>query len=255
MRSPDPKDRFSSRVDAYIRYRPGYPHEIIEYLREGFGLREDSVVADVGSGTGIFTELLLSNGNTVYAVEPNDAMRAAAERQLGGNPRFVSIAAPAEKTALPAASVDLLTAAHSFHWFDPQPTRREFARVLKPGRPVVLIWNHRRTDTTPFLAEYERFLLRHATDYTKINHANVEAERLEAFYSPSSYTTKSFTNEQVMDFDGLRGFVLSSSYLPGPSDPGHGEMMDDLARLFERHRRNGAVRFEYSTNVYCGNLG
>lgn len=254
MQSPDPKERFSSRVDAYARYRPGYPREVVDYLREGCDLPPGSVVADVGSGTGIFTELLLSSGYAVYAVEPNDAMREAAERQLGANPRFTSIAASAEETTLAESSVDVVTAAHSFHWFDPRPTRREFERVLKPGGPVVLIWNHRRTDTTPFLADYEDFLLRHATDYTKINHANVEAQRLESFFAPSAFTLKRFPNGRTVDFDALRGFVRSSSYLPGPADAGHGEMMDDLAILFERHQRGGTVRFEYSTNVYCGTL-
>lgn len=252
--SPDPKERFTSRVDAYVRYRPGYPGEVIEYLRERYELRPDSIVADIGSGTGIFTELLLSNGNTVFAVEPNDAMRRAAETRFRANPRFVSVAAAAEKTTLGDGEVDMITGAQSFHWFDPQSTRAEFARILRNGGPVVLIWNARLTDATPFLAEYERFLHEQATDYAKVNHVDVERDRLDAFYSPSTYTTKSFPNEQVLDFDGLRGRVLSSSYMPSPESAGFSEMIESLARLFERFEENGTVRIEYSTNVYCGRL-
>lgn len=254
MQSRDPKERFSSRVEAYVRYRPGYPEEIIDYLRDRYDLQRDSVVADIGSGTGIFTELLLSNGNTVYAVEPNDAMRAAAEKRFEANPRYSSVAASAEKTALDDAAVDMVTCAHAFHWFEPQPTRREFVRILKPGGPVVLIWNARLTDTTPFLAAYERFLLEYASDYRKVNHVNVERDRLDSFYSPSTYTIRSFPNEQVFDFDGLRGLVLSSSYMPGPESPSFSAMIDALKVLFERHEKAGAVRIEYSTNVYCGRL-
>ncbi|MFM1850906.1 MAG: hypothetical protein RIS54_590 [Verrucomicrobiota bacterium] len=149
--SRDATGRFSDRVEAYVRYRPGYPADLISTLVAEAQLGPDSVVADVGSGTGIFTALLLPDTGTVHAIEPNAPMRTWAESTMGAEPKFHSHGTPAEATGLPDASVDLVTAAQAFHWFDPVATRREFARILKPGGQVALIWNERLTDTTPFL--------------------------------------------------------------------------------------------------------
>jgi ubiquinone/menaquinone biosynthesis C-methylase UbiE len=149
----DVTQRFSSRVDNYIRYRPGYPDAILDTLRDAYGLTPASIVADVGSGTGILTEMFLRHGNVVYGIEPNREMREAAERLLAGYDRFHSVAATAEDTTLGDDSVDLVTAGQAFHWFDPSKARAEFARVLKPGGWVALIWNE-RVVTTPFLADY-----------------------------------------------------------------------------------------------------
>src|SRR5215475_11491376 len=126
----DVTQRFSSRVDNYIKYRPGYPNEIIETLRSECGLNADSIIADIGSGTGILAEMFLRNGNQVYGVEPNREMREAGERSLKDYPCFHSVAARSEETTLPDHSVDFITAGQSFHWFDREKTRAEFARVL-----------------------------------------------------------------------------------------------------------------------------
>ena len=122
---PDPTRRFSNRVDDYVRYRPHYPPGVLDRLREGIALTPRTVIADVGSGTGISTELFLQNGNTVFAIEPNPEMRAAAERLLGGRPNFHSVRGTAEATTLPDGSVDCVVAAQAFHWFDPEKTRVE----------------------------------------------------------------------------------------------------------------------------------
>lgn len=253
--APDPKERFSSRVGDYARHRPGYPREIIGYLSERWGLRPATVIADVGSGTGIFSALLLANGNQVYAVEPNDEMRRAAEERLSANPRFVSVAAPAEATTLPDRSVDMITAAQSFHWFDAAAARREFQRILKQGGPVVLVWNARLTDSTPFLRDYEQFLRRFASDYLRVNHRTVEENRLGAFFAPNDFSLESYPNEQLLDVDGLRGRVMSSSYMPNAESAIYPKMNAELERLFARHENSGTVRIEYRTNVYSGTLG
>jgi SAM-dependent methyltransferase len=253
MLTPDATVRFSKRVDTYVRYRPGYPPEVVACLRE-FGLRPEHTVADVGSGTGVFSELLLKNGNTVYAVEPNAEMRAAADRLFTGNPLFHSVAAPAEATTLPSASVNWVTAAQAFHWFDVGRCRIEFARILRPGGRIALLWNNRREDT-PFLADYEQFLRRHAIDYAAVKHQNVECDgRLERFFGPGGYARRSFANEQVFDFDGLRGRTLSSSYMPGDDHPGCAAILADLERIFRRHAVEGRVLFAYQTRMYVGRI-
>src|SRR5215475_498875 len=172
MPQTDSTARFSNRVENYIRYRPGYPQGVLEVLRDECGLTSGSVIADIASGTGIFTRMLLENGNKVFAVEPNREMREAAERLLAAHPNFISIAATAEETTLATQSVDFATAAQAAHWFDLPRARLEFTRVLRPTGFAVLIWNERSTDTTPFLRDYEQLLMTYGTDYQQVRHEN-----------------------------------------------------------------------------------
>lgn len=249
-----PTKRFSDRVADYVRYRPSYPAEVVDTLRREAGLGPSAEVADIGSGTGIFAALLVPHCARVYGVEPNDAMRAAAEQQLAGDPRFTSVAATAEATTLPDASVDLVTAAQAFHWFDKAACGREFARLLRPNGTVALVWNERETSTTPFLAEYEALLLRHATDYAQVNHANTDASKVAEFFAPAGFTMAHFPYEQRFDFEGLRGRLLSSSYAPKAGHPAHEPMLAELRAIFDRHAENDRVTILYSTNLYFGRL-
>ena len=254
--APDPTKRFSDRVADYVRYRPGYPEALLRALRGEAGLGPRSRVADVGSGTGISTELLLRSGAEVWAVEPNEEMRRAAEERLGGEPRFHSVDGTAESTTIPEASVDLVAAGQAFHWFDRERARAEFLRILAPpprlGR-LALFWNSRRTESTPFLRDYEALLRRFGTDYDRIDHTNLGPEDFEAFFA-GPYQSHRFENHQVFDFEGLRGRLLSSSYTPAPGHPDHEPMLTALRDLFDRHQQNGQVRFEYDTDLHLGPL-
>ncbi len=255
MPTPEPNSltRFSNRVADYIRYRPGYPNAVYESLRDEFQLRPSHVLADVGSGTGISAEYFLKRGHTVWAVEPNDDMRAAAEKLLAGNALFHSVNGRAEASGLAPASVDWIIAAQAFHWFDVDACRREFGRVLRPSGRVALLWNERRDDT-PFLAEYEALLHRFATDYAKIDHRQAtEPGRLARFFGREP-AARMFANGQRLDFDGLRGRLLSSSYVPAAGQPRFDEMIDALGALFARFARGGAVRIEYDTKLYVESI-
>lgn len=245
--------RFSNRVENYACYRPSYPQGVIDILTAYCGLDPSSRVADLGSGTGILSELLLKNDNLVFAVEPNPEMRLAAERFLAAYPKFVSVAAAAEETTLSAGSVDLITAAQAFHWFDRARAKKEFARILKPDGWVALIWNERRLDSTPFLRAYEDLLLRYGTDYQKVRHENVESE-IGEFFSPGEFQLKSLENLQEFDFESLKGRLLSSSYVPERDHPKFPAMLEELEQIFKTHEREGIVRFEYETRVYYGRL-
>lgn len=249
--APDPTQRFSDRVDAYVRYRPGYPDALIQTLRAEADLSPGSVIADVGSGTGISTELFLRSGFEVHAIEPNAAMRTAAERWLGGNARFHSVHGAAEATTLPPGSVDLVAAGQAFHWFDAVRALREFARVLRSTGSVALFWNSRHSDTTPFLRAYEALLHAHGTDYGRVNHRNIDPDRFRGFF-PGSYRYFTFPNEQVFDYDGLAGRMLSSSYTPGPQHPRYKAMKEGLLQIFERYQEAGRVRFLYTTELHVG---
>ena len=179
----DPTRRFSSRVDNYIKYRPGYPSAVIDTLASECGLTEQLIVADVGSGTGILSELFLKHGNPVFGVEPNREMREAGERRLKQYPNFTSVNGTAEATTLPDRSMDFITAGQAFHWFDRIQTRKEFTRILKGGGWVALIWNDRHIDTSPFLCAYEELLHRYGTDCEALTHRNVDAAAIAAFFT------------------------------------------------------------------------
>lgn len=253
MSTADSTHRFSDRVENYVKYRPGYPQAVLGILREETGLTPASVVADVGSGTGISAELFLRAGNPVIGVEPNAAMRAAAEALLANYPAFRSVAGSAEETTLPDASVDHVVAGQAFHWFDVEGARREFARVLRPGGWVVLLWNSRKMDATPFLRDYEALLQEFGTDYREVRHDNVTHAALAGFFF-GVFRKRTLANEQRLDFDGLRGRLLSSSYAPAEGHPRHAPMLAELERIFAAHQRDGRVILEYETEIYLGHV-
>jgi SAM-dependent methyltransferase len=252
--SPDPKERFSNRVENYLRYRPGYPPAVLDLLRQDCSLTPDSVIADVGSGTGILTRLFLDNGNVVYGVEPNQAMREAGEVFLAKYPRFRSVVAPAESTTLGGMSVDFVVAGQAFHWFQANDARSEFKRILKPGGWVAVIWNERRKDASTFLRDFEKFLLAYGTDYEKVSETYPGSKNMTDFFGAGAWRHKSFDNVQIFDFDGLSGRLLSSSYSPPKDHPNHEAMLAALKQLFDAHAADGKVRFEYETHVYYGHL-
>ncbi|MFQ5638448.1 MAG: class I SAM-dependent methyltransferase [bacterium] len=250
----NPTTRFSDRVEHYVKYRPGYSEEVVHCLKQDCGLSASSIIADVGSGTGLSAEIFLKSGPGVFGIEPNEAMRSAAEKLLAHYPAFQSVDGTAEKTTLDSKSVDFIIAAQAFHWFENTKTRSEFLRILKPEGWVVLLWNDRRTHSTPFLRAYERLLVKFGTDYKIIDHKNIVDENLEAFFGHSGYLLKQFGNRQVLDFAGLKGRVLSSSYAPGQGHPAYEPMLEELRNLFDKFQTSGHVEIEYDTKMYYGRL-
>ena len=218
-------------------------------FRDETALTPASVVADLGSGTGLSAKLFLENGNPVFGVEPNAAMRAAAEEFLKELPNFTSVDGTAENTTLPDDSVDLVIAAQAFHWFDPQGTRREIQRIAKQNGHVALIWNERQLDTTPFLRDYEALLMQFANDYNAVRHDNVTEEKLAEFFG-KEFHRKTFENRQVFDFEGLQGRLLSSSYMPAEGDPRFEPMSAALHAVFAKHAEGGKIEVLYVTNVF-----
>jgi SAM-dependent methyltransferase len=252
----DPTTRFDDRVDDYVRYRPGYPADAVALLRRECGLGAGRDVADIGSGTGKLTEFLLATGARVFAVEPGAGMRAAAERLLGRTPGFVSVDGRAESTGLPDSSVDLVTAAQAFHWFDPSAARAEFLRILRPLGRVALVWNEQDDDGSPFTKDYRDFLRRHSVDYAEVHHRRTASrELIAAFFGRGGFHEAEFPNFQDLDLDGLRGRYLSCSYALPRGDPRIGGAMASLAEVFDRHERSGTVRMDYRTRVYLGRPG
>ena len=253
MPASNATSRFSDRVENYVRYRPGYPSEALRALEIECGLTPAHVVADIASGTGIWTRVLLENGNHVFAVEPNAEMRQAGERLLGSFPKFTSVAGTAEATTLPDTRVDFVTAAQAAHWFDRARARQEFARILKPGGWLVLLWNERVTDSTAFLRDYEQLLLKYGTDYADVRHEKTTDE-VNQFFDPLPFESRMFDMRQEFGYEGIEGRLLSSSYAPGPEHPNYAPMLRDLRKIFETHAVAGRATFDYKTRVYFGRL-
>ena len=248
----DSVGRFTSRVENYIKYRPHYPAEIINCLNKECGFSKDKTVADIGSGPGISCENFIANGNTVYAVEPNDDMRKAAEEIFAGSNNFISIDGTAEATTLENKSMDLIIAGQAFHWFDREKSKEEFKRILKPGGYTALMWND-KTASNDFMVSYYNLIKRFGTDYEKINHANVDDAVIGKFYSPAKFEKRSFKHTHPLDYQGLEGRLLSSSYIPLEGEL-FDEMISELKSIFEKYNVKGVVEMEYQTNLYFGKL-
>jgi SAM-dependent methyltransferase len=252
MTDQDPTRRFSQRAENYARYRPGYPSAVLDCLREEGGLTPMDIVADIGSGTGILTEMFLGNGNTVYAVEPNGAMRREAERLLGHQARFISVNGRAEATTLPDQSIDLVVAGQAFHWFDAAASSVEFGRILRPGGFVALIWNARDHRDDPLMTDYERVLGEFGLGYNTLTH-RAHAGDLDTLFQ-NGRGLRTFTHTRPLDFETLWGGFLSASYAPLPDDPRYAPMYDALRAVFDAHQHDGRVMFLYETYLYFGRL-
>lgn len=250
---PSTVERFSDRVENYVKYRPAYPPEILDAFRDEMNLQIDSIVADIGAGTGISAKMFLENGNEVFAVEPNRAMREAAKEFLKDHPKLTFVDGTSENTNLETDSVDFVVAAQAFHWFKIEETRAEFKRILKGQRHVVLIWNERKLNATAFLREYEDFLHTYATDYNVVRHENTSVEIISEFFQ-GDFKQKTFQNLQVFDYAGLEGRLLSSSYTPTAENARFPAMIEELKRLFTKHEKDGRIDFQYDTNIYYGQL-
>lgn len=250
----DPTLRFSSRVENYVKYRPRYPWKVIETLRSECGLSSSAIIADIGSGSGALTELFLRNGNQVYAVEPNRKMREAAESLLANYGGFCSIDGRAESTNLEDRSMDYVTVGQAFHWFDLEKTRKEFLRILKPSGWIMIVWNEREFQTTPFLIAYDRLLQQYAPDYAREKHKSVYDTALRDFYGAEGFSETIFSYCQELDYEGVKGRLLSSSYTPEPGHPNYESIMAELLEIFEEHEVEGRVVFNYLTRMYHGRL-
>ena len=247
----DSTTRFSNRVEDYVKWRPNYPQKIVKDLQNDYSLSIDKIVADIGSGTGISSELFLKGGYAVIGVEPNEAMRERSKELLSNYSKYIAVDGTAEQTTLGNESVDVIVAGQAFHWFDQAKTRAEFQRILKQDGIVILLWNERLTDTD-FAKEYDQFIIDHGKEYVKLDHRNVNAEQIASFFNPGTCQLRTYKNQQRFNFDGLKGRLLSSSYMPTDTDKNFETMLLALKQLFEKHNENGMVHIDYDTKVYIG---
>jgi SAM-dependent methyltransferase len=244
-------ERFSDRVADYVRYRPDYPSLLVGWLH-GLGVNHDWAVADIGAGTGISSKLFLDAGHRVTAVEPNAAMREAATQWLGGEGRFHAVDGTAEATGLPGGSVDLVTAAQAFHWFEKAAAAAECRRLLSPRGLVAVFWNTRRLVGTPFLEGYERLLHEYGVDYVSVAERYADDDAMARWFGHGYRGMASFPHGQKLDYEQLQGRLMSSSYAPKPGHPNHEPMLAALRSLFDATQADGTVDYDYDTRVFAG---
>lgn len=243
----NPKERFTSRVENYVKYRPGYPQELVTELRRA-GLSDGARVVDVGSGTGISTDLFLRHGYAVTGVEPNEAMRAAA---LARGQAVVE--GTAEATGLADGCADLVFCAQAFHWFRRQEARREFLRVARTGGLIAVAWNLRRTTGNEFVEGLEALLGAHSADYAervKTDTSETVASLGELF-APAEVRMFQTEHGQRLDWPSLLGRLLSASYVP----QGDAEFEAEAMALFDRTQRDGFVWMPYDCRMYWLRVG
>ena len=241
-------DRFTDRVVDYEKFRPCYPKEIIRVLKEQIGLNKNWLVADIGSGTGLSTQLFLENGNDVFAVEPNREMRESLLHHFKTYRNLIALNATAEDTSIESGCVDLIFAGQSFHWFDREACKREFARILSENGHIVLVWNQRDPDDA-FQQEYEDFLLSHIPSYQSVSHKNISDDDLKQFFGSRSMTKVTLPNQQILDLRSFLGRVRSSSYFP-KEQAENKTLYDDLHTLFEKYAISERIVFKYITEIY-----
>ena len=246
--------RFSDRVDDYVRYRPDYPLALLDWLQREQGVDAAWRVADIGAGTGISSKMFLDAGYRVAAVEPNAPMRTAAEQWLHAYEGFHAVDGTANATGLADASVDLVTVAQAFHWFDEEATRREFARILRPRGLAAIWWNSRRLTGTRFLEGYEELLQTYGTDYSSVAERYADDARMHAWFGDGYCGSASFEHGQRLDFEALKGRLMSSSYAPQAGHPSHEPMLRALRELFDACAEHGKVSFDYNTRIFAGHL-
>ena len=247
------ENRFNNMGKIYAQFRPCYAQEFIGYLYSRVGLDKNSVIADIGSGTGILTRQLLEMGSRVFAVEPNTDMRSVAEADLGGFSGFVSVSGSAENTTLSDCSVDFITVAQAFHWFDMQRFKAECRRLLKPGGKVVLVWNS-RDRTCELVRENDAVNKKYCPKFDGFSGGLRGADGdsdLKDFFA-GDCEVKAFRNDLSFDEQGFIGRNLSSSYAPKDVDEHYHDYITELKALYEKFSRNGQLFMPNVTRSYAG---
>ena len=242
---------FSTKAADYAAARPRYPAAVFEHLRESRILFPAVQIADIAAGTGLFTGQLLYRGYSVTAVEPNAPMLAAADVSLGKYRKYRSIAASAEATTLADASIDLITAAQAFHWFDVEAVRREWLRVLKPDGHVVLVWNTRPL-TDPLQKALDDLLGEFGGNKQAALDRQQDLSKVPSFFAEDSFEMFELAHTQQLDRDGLISLALSRSAMPDRGTPEGERAVQKLWELFDTHASNGKVSVPYRTVAFIG---
>lgn len=246
----DNTGKFTGRQEDYAAARPSYAEGLLELLRGLYAPPERFAAADIGSGTGKLSAQLLKSGFTVYGVEPNGDMRGAAEALLGGGTRFASVDGSDRDTGLPDRSVDFVTAAQAFHWFDGPAFARECRRILRPGGRVFLIWNMRAD--APANRALAGVFRAYCPSFKGFSGGVTEDdETIRAFFG-GQYEKRRFPNPLVFDRERFLRRCFSGSYSLREGDRDYPAYRRALEELFDAYARDGLLTQPNETLVYLG---
>lgn len=244
---------FSGKAEDYSRARPGYANEFIEYLYNKIGINKKSVIADIGSGTGKFSRYLLDMGSRVFCVEPNEDMRKISERELSSYSNFISVIGEAGNTTLKDNSMDFITVAQAFHWFDIEKFRLESRRILKPRGKVILVWNSRDINNIVNKVSYEIYK-RYCTDFNGLSGGIIKDDaRIDKFFY-SRYERIEFENNLHYNRENFIRRSLSSSYSLNPDDEKYDEYIKEIENVFDKYSCDGIIEIGNNTVGYIGEV-
>lgn len=248
----DNTKKFTHKVENYVKYRPSYPSEFMKYLTDEVGITKEKIVADIGAGTGKLTKLLANEVKTVYAVEPNGPMRKACEEYCSEFRNVIAVDGTAEASTLPDSSVDFITVAQAFHWFDREKAGSEFKRILKPGEKVILVWNNLLNENE-FIIENDALLRRMCPDFHGLSGGSrSDPENYADFFMHSVCDHRIFDNDRLLTLEEYIGGSLSSSYAPLESDPVYQDFVDGLTAIFFKYSKDGRLLMPSVTQSYTG---
>lgn len=245
---------FSDKAADYAISRPDYPAALFATLKTRCPPGPDAVAVDIGAGTGLLTQGLLQAGYRVVAVEPNAAMRAAADARLGENARYRSVEGKAEAIPLPNGVARLIAAAQAFHWFDVPNARKEFRRILDPGGWVAIIWNDRVPDD-PVSAGLNALADEFGGSKREAVVAQEDPERLSLLFGGKPPERLVWPHEQRLGLEPFLGLAFSRSYMPRRDTPEGASLANRMRELFDEFSRDGLVRVAYRTSAFIGTLG
>ena len=248
----DNTGKFTGLAEKYARYRPSYSEEFVNYLYTEAGFGADSIIADAGAGTGIFSRLLLEKGSKVYCVEPNSDMMKKAQDYLRGYPMCEFISSPAEKIDLPDNSVDFITSAQAFHWFDEEKFKKECKRLLKPGGKVVIVWNSKVSETE-IIITLDEVNKKYCPNFQGHKHRGQRIDHPD-FFKDRIMEHKSFRNDYVCDEENFIGAGLSRSYALKETDADYTAYISELKSVFSKYSINGLFTVPNVTECYIGQV-
>lgn len=249
------EEKFSGKSKIYSKYRPGYSDEFIDWLYSEAGLTKDSIIADIGSGTGKLTKQFLKRGNMVYGVEPNEDMRNAGETELKAFDGFISVNGTAENTTLPKESVDAVTAAQAFHWFDREAFKKECKRIIRKSGKVILIWNM-RDESSPLTAENKKINREFCPEFKDFSGgAGKDNLKIDlSYFFGKEYITEYFNNPFEFNRESFIGRCLSSSYALKEEDKNYIGYIDALNVFFNKYQNNGILIVPNTVCCYIGSV-
>ncbi|WP_019419813.1 class I SAM-dependent methyltransferase [Paenibacillus sp. OSY-SE] len=247
-------NKFTGKADTYSKYRPNYPTEYMNYLISSNQLTSNHIIADIGSGTGVFTQQLLDRNFKVFAVEPNRDMRTIAEKALNSYSSFISIQGTAENTGIQSSSIDLATVAQAFHWFDKDKFKLECQRILKPNSNVALVWNSR--DSSSLLVNENAEVCKQLCSGFKGFSGGIDEtpDIYKDFFKDGKYEYEVFRHDLEFNLEGFVGRNLSASYAPKPTDANYNPFIEAVTELFIKYSSDNMIVIPNITRSYIGNV-